>query len=458
MKIEADNLSSMVYLNAACSSEARYYSADPVVFQAILQYLNKAAPSWMRKARHRYRSKLPNSKLIDEEEDPTVLALQLQKTVHGENNSSISFGESSMLDDAHCAFVEQYNMIQSGIFGPDIVDFTMPLPPNYPRMAGLARFALQDSITNYQKILNSMKKKSLPTTANEVYVPTIVHKLKQAYHKAVKTKENEHRAKLEKSLAHDVRIHLLSERVYYTARRQSYYQLPCMTPHYPNPNYETPAVVPVFNTVARVKEFASDKNFYAKLFGRKITISVTAEPVGRKTVPDDMDVELISIPTTPKAMKPVELSARPAYQKNVKSKKGKSAKGGKTKYIREGSLRSFGRNSSSKFSRSISSKSFRQSIRSSKVSTSKGSTKTSSTSRKVRTKSVKLKRGGFSKSVKGSRKSRSKKLIQVPKGIRRGSIRRKSAQAKRLKKMQDDNNFRGSIKSMRRSSKKGQLA
>jgi hypothetical protein len=66
--------------------------------------------------------------------------------------------------------VPEYDLIKSGKFGPDIEDFTMPLPPMFPLRAGQSKFALQPVLMEHEKVISKLKVQALPSTLEEVKV------------------------------------------------------------------------------------------------------------------------------------------------------------------------------------------------------------------------------------------------------------------------------------------------
>lgn len=64
----------------------------------------------------------------------------------------------------------EYYLIKSGKFGPDIEEFSMPLPATYPSKAGLAKFALKPALVEHEKVISKLKVQALPSTLEEVKV------------------------------------------------------------------------------------------------------------------------------------------------------------------------------------------------------------------------------------------------------------------------------------------------
>lgn len=66
--------------------------------------------------------------------------------------------------------VPEYDLIKSGKFGPDIEEFSMPLPATFPQRAGQAKFALKPALVEHEKVISKLKVEALPSTLEEVKV------------------------------------------------------------------------------------------------------------------------------------------------------------------------------------------------------------------------------------------------------------------------------------------------
>ncbi len=66
--------------------------------------------------------------------------------------------------------VQEYNMIKSGKFGPDIEEFAMPLPATFPQRAGQSKFALKPALIEHEKVVAKLRVQALPSTLEEVKV------------------------------------------------------------------------------------------------------------------------------------------------------------------------------------------------------------------------------------------------------------------------------------------------
>jgi hypothetical protein len=61
-------------------------------------------------------------------------------------------------------------LIKSGKFGPDIEEFTMPLPVTFPSRAGQQKFALEPVLTLHEKVVKKLQVEKLPSTLEDVKV------------------------------------------------------------------------------------------------------------------------------------------------------------------------------------------------------------------------------------------------------------------------------------------------
>jgi hypothetical protein len=65
-----------------------------------------------------------------------------------------------------------YALIKSGKFGPEIEEFTMPLPVNFPIRAGQSKFAIQPALELHEAVLQKLRVSALPQTLEECKVST----------------------------------------------------------------------------------------------------------------------------------------------------------------------------------------------------------------------------------------------------------------------------------------------
>jgi hypothetical protein len=172
-------------------------------------------------------------------------------------------------------------VVKSGRFGPEVDDFSMPLPSLFPTRAGAAKFALRPALEWFQHILRKMQVESLPRSMEEVYKPTWKERLNMLYHKLNHTEEKLFRKKLYKVLVDYVITQFMQDMAYVSCRRQTYHQLPGLVSHYPNPYYPNPAVV-TMDTEYSPPERNKRSLFVEKVFGRPVNRSVVVPPVGRK--------------------------------------------------------------------------------------------------------------------------------------------------------------------------------
>lgn len=61
-------------------------------------------------------------------------------------------------------------MHTTGKFGPDVEEFSMPLPPNYPQHAGMQSHALKPALTLHERVLGKLRTAALPSRLEEVHV------------------------------------------------------------------------------------------------------------------------------------------------------------------------------------------------------------------------------------------------------------------------------------------------
>ena len=77
----------------------------------------------------------------------------------------------------HVAFTSLHppesDLVKSGKFGPDIDEFSMLLPANYPNRAGQQKYALEPVLTLHEKVISKLKTAALPSKFEEVRVSVI---------------------------------------------------------------------------------------------------------------------------------------------------------------------------------------------------------------------------------------------------------------------------------------------
>lgn len=113
--------------------------------------------------------------------------------------------------------------------------------------------------------------------------------MNKLYNRMLHTEERQYRVHMEESVEADVVLAVLTERTYFSSRRESFLTLPGMSPHYPNPNYPVPAqLLPG----VRFQRPAENRHLtaYEMLFGKKIIKSKFALPVGRRPSPEQLQV------------------------------------------------------------------------------------------------------------------------------------------------------------------------
>eukprot|EP00981_Chlorochromonas_danica_P005093 scaffold1034_cov175-Ochromonas_danica.AAC.19 len=172
------------------------------------------------------------------------------------------------------------DMLKTGKYGPDIEAYSMPLPQFFPQNAGKAQYALAPAVSRYERVVTKFAKEQLPTTLEEVYVPTLRDRAVELYHRINKTDELAYRKRLQSILQVDIERQMVEESVYIGRRRQTFLSLPGLQPHYPNPNYPQPAIILPEADFPPPTE--TKVSFMDKLFGRKVVRSTNYPPVGRK--------------------------------------------------------------------------------------------------------------------------------------------------------------------------------
>ncbi len=196
-----------------------------------------------------------------------------------DDSTKFSFGWSKGLECIDKLNIDS-SMIKSGKFGPEVDDFTMPLPLNFPTKAGQAKFALFDPLARYEESLKKLKVESLPTTLDDVHEPTIKERLNKWYHKMNKTDQKQFELELTKLIRVEATFRKVESSTYIAIRRKTYFQLPGLSRHYPNPNYPAPAVIP--RNVDFKRGDICKTTFIDKLFGKEVLKSNVVPLVGRK--------------------------------------------------------------------------------------------------------------------------------------------------------------------------------
>jgi len=128
----------------------------------------------------------------------------------------------------------QHSLVKLDRFGPEIEEFSMPIPVMYPLLAGQGRRALENELKEYDGVLHKQRVQQLPATLDEAFEPTLVEKMQATYHSAMGTRKRIARHELELSIQRDVRISTFAESVYESSRRPSQLSLEGLEPHYPN--------------------------------------------------------------------------------------------------------------------------------------------------------------------------------------------------------------------------------
>ena len=188
----------------------------------------------------------------------------LRKRKEVEISQSSNEDSALTIDDSSTSFTSikklDHKYINSGVYGPEISEYTMPLPANYPTQAGMAVFTLRHQLEEYELQLSKLKLRKMPSTLEEVYEPTIQDKINDIYHSIRQTKLKMERIEVEKSVTDEVKVAVLSNYVYPAGRRESCIRLTGLQPHYPNPYCEYQAVISTFPPSGSNKNSMVDKN------------------------------------------------------------------------------------------------------------------------------------------------------------------------------------------------------
>lgn len=257
---------SMIAGSVASVGEIRTHALD----SKLLKHLQsmKESPQWMREE---------GFDVGDAKVDEFVRQFQKTKV------------EKEAEADFTSVRVTESSLINSGLFGPPVEEYAMPLPFSYPKLAGQAREALKPGLIEHEKALSKLRVTGLPTTLEEVYIPTTQEKLTAWYHRQMKTKEKQERADLEAALEPQVRVGLVSESLYCSGRRPTYVHLPGMARHVPNPLYTSPAlIVPDVNYIEQNLPPAPPIPT-VKVYNKKQLKINVVPPVGRKPTPQQLE-------------------------------------------------------------------------------------------------------------------------------------------------------------------------
>jgi hypothetical protein len=104
--------------------------------------------------------------------------------------------ERQMDVNVHLVMNGGNELIKSGKYGPEIDDFSMALPTNFPSNAGNSRYALKAPIDLYNALLTKKRGESLPTTLEDFYIPTYYERWISFYHRMIKIEERRYRKKM----------------------------------------------------------------------------------------------------------------------------------------------------------------------------------------------------------------------------------------------------------------------
>jgi hypothetical protein len=177
-------------------------------------------------------------------------------------------------------------LVKSGKYGPEVDDFTMRLPANFPEKAGQAKYALYPALSIYDSFLRKLKVSTIPTTYEEAREITFKERLNSWYHRMNKTEQKMFNIQMRKIIEQEVLFRRVESSTYLMQRRKTFHELPGLTRHYPNPHYHVPAVVPDTLDFQRVKNVKL--SFADRLFGREVRRSNVVPSVGRKPTHQEM--------------------------------------------------------------------------------------------------------------------------------------------------------------------------
>lgn len=214
---------------------------------------------------------------------------KLQKKIAARTRKYLSDGGGTVRKGSQGTSLN--DLIKTGKFGPEIDEFSMPLPSNFPIRAGLSKHALDNGISLHEKVLEKMKTQSLPKTLEEVYVPTYQERMNAFYAKVTKVEEQQYRSKMKKIMKDIVQIQIFHQHSYLSRRRVSYTALPGLVSHYPNPHYPSPAIIPREDDFHHPDSIHQDYQkilYNTKSYGKDALKAVLVSAVGRKPLPSQM--------------------------------------------------------------------------------------------------------------------------------------------------------------------------
>eukprot|EP01038_Epipyxis_sp_PR26KG_P013480 gene13480-18085_t len=292
VKEEANNIEQMIMNDIPVVNQVRLYGID--VDLVLKKFENiKQRPTWLSEYMNemneknnnpsdeiQYSSKITTNQAI---KDMQTLVNQIKAKKDHDNFTSIK--------------LPYHEYIKTNKYGPEVSDFSMPLPVIFPQHAGEAKHALRVPLEEYEKKLSKLRKESLPTRLSDINEMTAMQRINDWYNnKVLKIKEKKVKANLENSLRIEIMLYILNERCYFSNnRRETYVILPGLEGYNPNPLYTSPALL--FHSVNYFPQnIIDDMNLKPTvsnslsnlLFGRKLQQSTQAPPVGRKVRPEQL--------------------------------------------------------------------------------------------------------------------------------------------------------------------------
>ena len=148
---ETQHVLSLLQQRVGVEPELRLYPVDPASITAYK--LLQESPAW-----------------ITSTEFAGMLQLKADM-IHTWRSKKIEVERDAAPVDFTSVRVQQYSLIKSGKFGPDLIeDFTMPLPTGFPSDALLAKHALKPVLVEHEQLLSKLKVTGLPTSLEDVKV------------------------------------------------------------------------------------------------------------------------------------------------------------------------------------------------------------------------------------------------------------------------------------------------
>ena len=216
------------------SEEIREFLLDPRKPRTLLRL--PKYPVW-----------LPNGVLAAEQGFAKEAANVLAEEMAGTGNAARPDAERIYGDIFHRV---EHNFIVGEKYGPDVIDFQMPLPLYFPRRAGQQlhafRLSFADWVVIYRK--KRLEEKAMSLSLKDIEAEDSRLKLEEAMANLKKSqsklyalqkmftwrKEVEEKREFDEALLANVSLFLLHQRAYTATRRKTFFTLPGLAPHNPN--------------------------------------------------------------------------------------------------------------------------------------------------------------------------------------------------------------------------------